>query len=103
MAMVRCCEDGNCLKTELSRLFDPDSAIEDRVTVAACAVAHTCKNLECSELEFCFTKLFDTPSDCRLCEQFVVAYQIERDAIAGKREIDRKKKAANAGPNIDQF
>ena len=94
MPKVPCCDDGSCLKTELSRLSDPDSPILDRVTVAACAVAHTCKNLDGAELEFCFSTLFETTPDCRLCQDFVVAYQTERDAIAGKWDIEKRNAAA---------
>ena len=98
MPRAHCCDDGHCLKTELSELLDPESPIVDRVTVAACAVAHTCGKLTNDDLKFCFSKLFEISTDCRLSRQFVTAYQTERDALEGKRDIEKHRIAA-AGSN----
>jgi hypothetical protein len=99
MEKRNCCEDGNCLRTELAQLFDPQSSLADRVNVAACAVAHTCGNLDYDELRFCFSRLFEIAPECSLCDAFIVAYQTERDALAGKRDIQKRRAAG--GHSID--
>ena len=38
-------------------------------------------------LRQCCAMLFEVPPDCRLCDGFRFAYQIERDALEGSREI----------------
>lgn len=93
MEKRNCCEDGNCLRTKLAQLFDPSSCLVDRVNVAACAVAHTCGKLNSEELQFCFSRLFEIAPECTLCDAFVVAYQTERDALAGKRDIQKRRAA----------
>lgn len=99
MEKRNCCDDGNCLRTELAQLYDPESPLVDRVNLAACAVAHTCGKLTSEELQFCFSRLFEIAPECTLCDAFVVAYQTERDALAGKRDIQRRR--AVVGESID--
>lgn len=84
-----CCKGGDCRLVEFSKLADPDYPIGDRVRKAACEVAGTCGSLTTEELRSCFGKLFEAPVECSLCDDFVAAYQIERDALSGKRDIER--------------
>jgi hypothetical protein len=73
--------------------MDPDSPIEDRIYVAATAVARTCGSLTAAELSVCASRLFDSPSCCDLTKAFVIAYQTERDALAGQRDIEKRRAA----------
>lgn len=93
MEKRNCCEEGNCLRTELDQLFAPESSLPDRINVAACAVAHTCGKLSAEDLQFCFSRLFEITPECSLCDAFRIAYQTERDALAGKRDIEKKRAA----------
>ena len=88
-----CCDEDTCIRKDLATLVDPDSPIEDRVYVAASAVAHTCGKLTAEELSVCATRLFDSPPECDLTKAFVIAYQTERDALAGRRDIEKRRTA----------
>jgi hypothetical protein len=88
-----CCGTDCCIRKDIEDLLDPDSAIEDRICVTATAVARTCGSLSASELEGCVTKLFDVPGECHLAKTFVVAYQTERDALDGRRDIEARRAA----------
>jgi len=86
-----CCDDGACIRKDISNLLDPEAPIEDRIVVAATAVARTCGSLNPQELETCVSRLFEVPVDCRLSKSFVIAYQTERDALDGRREIEERR------------
>jgi len=86
-----CSED--CIRRELARLQDPDAPIMDQIYLAACAVAATCGKLTVDELHVCASRLFDVAPACELSKVFVIAYQTERDACAGRLEMERKQAA----------
>jgi hypothetical protein len=88
-----CCDEDTCIKKDIEELLEPDSSITDRVRVAACAVARTCGRLSPDDLSFCAAQLFEVTPECHLTEEFIVAYQIERDALDGKREIAKNRGA----------
>ncbi len=88
-----CCDQDTCIRKDLATLGDPDSPIEDRVYVAASAVARTCGKLTVDELSVCASRLFDSPPECDLTKAFVIAYQTERDALAGRHDIEKRRAA----------
>ena len=88
-----CCDEDTCIKKDIEALLEPDSSITDRVRVAACAVARTCGRLSPDDLSFCAAQLFEVTPECHLTEEFIVAYQIERDTLDGKREIAKNRGA----------
>ena len=87
----RSCCTGSCIRKNIANPLDPGSAIEERLCVLAAAVARTCGSLDPQELEFCVTRLFDVPPECDLTKLFVAAYQTERDALEGRRDIDAQR------------
>jgi len=91
-----CCDDDSCIRKDIANLVDPDSPIVDRVYVAATAVARTCGKLTSDELHVCATRLFDSPPECDLTKAFVIAYQTERDALAGQRDIEKRRAAGES-------
>lgn len=84
----RSCCSGSCIRRNIADPLDPGFPIEDRICVLAAAVARTCGSLNLKELEFCVTRLFDVPLECELIGLFVAAYQTERDALEGRRDIE---------------
>lgn len=86
-----CCDQETCIRRELAILLDPDAPIVDRVVAAACEVAQTCSSLSAHDLHSCASKIFDVLPECDLSNTFVMAYQTERDAIAGQRLIERQR------------
>jgi hypothetical protein len=84
-----CCDEDTCIRTDLAALLEPDSPIVDRLLLAACVAAQTCRSLSANDLRSCASKLFDVPAECQLSSAFVAAYQNERDAIAGRRQIEK--------------
>jgi hypothetical protein len=93
MAAHPCCDPDTCIRREIASLLDPDSPIIDRIYVAACAVAATCGNLTPEELQSCAGKMFEVTPECHLANAFVIAYQTERDARSGRRDIERLRAA----------
>jgi hypothetical protein len=84
-----CRGENRCIRAELTELLDPDSPIVDRLLVAACVAAQTCRSLGANDLRSCASKLFDVPQECKLTDAFVHAYQTERDRMAGRRQTER--------------
>jgi hypothetical protein len=71
-------------------LLEPESPIVDRICIAACVVAQTCSNLDLDDLRQCASKLFDVPPECELTRAFITAYQTERDAMAERKDLERR-------------
>jgi hypothetical protein len=86
-----CCNQHTCIRTELAALLEPDSPIVDRLLLAACVAAQTCRSLSANDLRNCAAKLFDVPPECELASAFVSAYQNERDAMAGKGQTEKRR------------
>jgi|SRR5215471_1234400 len=82
-----CCAEDSCIKKEIENMIEPDSPIDQRIAVAACAVAATCGKLTPEELRVCASRLFETTHECQITRDFIIAYQLERDAREGKRAI----------------
>lgn len=91
-----CCDQDTCIRQELAALLDPGAPIVDRAVEAACEVAQTCATLSPGDLRSCASKIFDVLPECDLSSAFVMAYQTERDAIAGQRLIERERAEALA-------
>jgi hypothetical protein len=84
-----CRGENTCIRAELTQRLDPDSSIVDRLLVAACVAAQTCRSLGANDLRSCASKLFDVPAECKLTDAFVMAYQTERDRMAGRRQTEK--------------
>ena len=93
MTAKSCCDPDTCIRREIASLLDPDAPIVDRIYVAACAVALTCGKLTTEELHTCASRMFNVTPECELANAFVIAYQTERDARAGRMEIERERAA----------
>ncbi len=91
-----CCDEDSCIRKDIANLLDPDSPVVDRVYVAATAVARTCGKLTSDELRVCAARLFESPPECDLTKAFVIAYQTERDALAGQRDIEKRRAAGQS-------
>ncbi len=86
---TECRGKNTCIRAELTKLLDPDSPIVDRLLLAACVAAQTCRSLGANDLRNCASKLFDVPPQCKLTDAFVMAYQTERDRMAGRRQREK--------------
>jgi len=82
-----CCDEESCPRADISRLMEPESPLQDRVRVVARAVAWTCEKLGPEDVKQCFSRWFQLPPECMLCEEFAHAYQDEHDALSGKRRM----------------
>jgi hypothetical protein len=82
------CDPG--IRTDLATLMEPDSSIVNRLLLAACVAAKTCRGLSANELRSCASKLFDVSEECELSSAFVMAYQNERDAMAGRYQFEKR-------------
>jgi|SRR5580698_1717994 hypothetical protein len=85
----KCRGQDTCIRAELTELLDRDGSIVDRLLLAACVAAQTCRSLGANDLRSCATKLFDVPRECKLTDAFVHAYQTERDRMAGRRQTEK--------------
>jgi len=70
--------------------MEPDSSIVDRLLLAACVAAQTCRSLSANDLRSCASTLFEVPPESELSTAFVMAYQNERDAMAGRRQLEKR-------------
>lgn len=91
-----CCDEDACVRKDIAHLLDPDLPIEDRICTAASAVALTCGSLNPSELRYCASRMFDVPPECDLASTFIAAYQTERDALDGKRDLEHRRAAGRS-------
>jgi hypothetical protein len=80
-----CCDEESCPRADISRLMEPESPLPDRVRIVARAVAWTCEKLGPEDIKQCFSRWFQLPPECMLCDEFVRAYQDEYDALSPKR------------------
>jgi hypothetical protein len=96
LAARPCCDEDVCVRKDIANLLDPNAPIVDRICVAASAVARTCGKLSPAELSVCASRLFDVPGECDLAKTFLVAYQTERDALEGQRDLEKRRAAGLA-------
>jgi len=82
-----CCGRDLCPRGELSSLLETGDLIPDRDRRAACIVAELCGKFPEAILWQCCSRLFEAPPECRLCDEFVITYQIERDAFEDNGRI----------------
>jgi hypothetical protein len=92
------CSDNTRIQAEIATLLGPDSSIVDRILLGACILARTCHCLSANDLRNCASKLFGMSPECELSSAFVTAYQTERDAIAGHRQIEKHRARCAAVP-----
>ena len=90
-----CCDEKSCPRADISRLIEPESPISDRVRVVARAVAWTCEALSPEDVKQCFSRWFQLPPECTLCDEFLRAYQAEYAALSS-RPANEKRMAAGA-------
>lgn len=93
-----CCGDSTCIQAEIASLLGPDSSIVDRILLAACLLARTCRCLSARDLRNCASTLFGMSPECELSTAFVSAYQNERDTIAGHRQLEKHRARYAAAP-----
>jgi len=82
-----CCDESSCPREEFSRLLNPDAPDSRRARLIACKIAEICGVVTRDTLRRCFSQIFEAPPECWLCDEFIHAYEIERDALEGKRLI----------------
>ena len=82
-----CCNESTCPREEISKWLNPDAPESQRVRRAACKVAAVCGSVTRDSLRECFSIMFEAPPECRLCDEFVLAYETERDALEGQRAL----------------
>jgi len=93
-----CCDEESCPRADISRLMEPESPISDRVRIVARAVAWTCEELSPENVKQCFSKWFQLPPECALCDEFLCAYQAEY-ALLSSKPADEKRMAAGGHPD----
>jgi hypothetical protein len=81
------CDEG--IRTDLA-VMAPDSSIVDRLLLAAWEAARACRSLSANDLRSCASKVFDVPPECELSSAFAMAYQNEPDAMAGRRQFEKR-------------
>ena len=81
------CDQG--IRADLAA-FGPDSSIVDRLLLAACEAAQACRSLTANDRRSCASKLFDVPPESELSSAFVMAYQNELDAMAWRRQFEKR-------------
>jgi hypothetical protein len=92
----KCCNGESCVvREEMATLLGPDESITDQILEAACELAHKRRKLSLKEQRVCVTELFELPASCSLVDEFAIAYQTERDYIAGWLEIHHYPKNAS--------
>jgi len=79
-----CCDEESCTRADISRLIEPESPLPERVRVVGRAIAWTCEKLSPEDLERCFSRWFQLPPECTLCDEFARAYQDEYVAISSQ-------------------
>jgi hypothetical protein len=95
-----CCGEESCPRADISRLIEPDSLLSDRVRVVARAVAWTCEELSAGEVRQCFSRWFQLPPECSLCDEFLLAYQTEYAVLSSKPAAEKRMAA---GVHSDDF
>jgi len=90
-----CCDEETCPRADISRLMEPESPISERVQVVARAVAWTCEELSPEQIRQCFSRWFQLPPECALCDEFIRSYQAEYTR-ASNRPVQEKTRTAGA-------
>ena len=71
----RCCDSESCPNELIYHELKPDEpGLRVRVRKVACEVAKVCRNMSRAELESCFSKLFESPPNCKLFDAYAEAY-----------------------------
>lgn len=95
-----CCDDESCPRADLVSLMEPGTPLQERVRVVARSVAWTCEKLSTENLKQCFSRWFQLPPECSMCEEFARAYQEEYDVVSNQ-PVEEKRMAA--GGTFDFF
>ncbi len=91
-----CCDEPYCPREEISRFTDPDKPLSQRVRLIACRIADSCGPRPEETLRLCFSRLFDIPPECRMCDEFLDAYQMAEQALEAREEIKRSHTGASS-------
>jgi len=94
---TRCCDEASCPRADIVALTQQHQLTEE-VRYVARAVAWTRERLYPEDLKQCFSRSFELPPECMLCNEFVRAYGEECEAIS-KRSSPPKYRVA--GGTVD--
>ncbi len=78
---TRCCDEASCPRADIVALTQRHQLTEE-VRYVARAVAWTRERLYPEDLKQCFSRSFELPPECMLCNEFVRAYGEECEAIS---------------------
>jgi len=88
-----CCGEVTCPRADISRLMEPESPLPDRVRIVARAVAWTCEEMSPENVKKCFSRWFQLPPECSMCDEFLRAYQEEYAAVSSRPAIEKYRVA----------
>jgi hypothetical protein len=83
----------SCPGADIPLFIEPESPLCDRVRVVARAVAWTCERLSPEDFKQCFSRWFQLPPKCSLCDEFVLAYQDEYAALSSQPANEKRRAA----------
>lgn len=69
-----CCNEAVCPREEISRVIEPSAPAAESARKAGAFVAGVCADLDAEKLARCFSRLFGIGPECRLFEEFSLAY-----------------------------
>ena len=78
---------------DISLLIEPESPLSDDMRVIARAVAWTSEELSPENVKRCFSRWFQLPPECSLCDEFLRAYQDEYAAVSSQPAIEKVRAA----------
>ena len=95
-----CCGEESCPRADISRLMEPESPLTDRIRIVARAVAWTCEELSPENVKKCFSRWFQLPPECSLCDEFLRAYLDEYAAVSSQPAIEKRRAAGKHSDDI---
>jgi PilZ domain-containing protein len=95
-----CCGEESCPRADISRLMEPDSPLPERVRVVARAVAWTCEEMSPENVKKCFSRWFQLPQECSLCDEFLRVYQEEYAAVSIRPATEKRRAAGRHSDDI---
>jgi PilZ domain-containing protein len=95
-----CCGEESCPRADLSLLMESESPLTDRTRVVARAVAWTCEELSPENIKKCFSRWFQLPPECSLCDEFVRTYQAEYAVVSSQPAPEKRMAAGSRSDDI---
>lgn len=84
----------------LADLTAAEPPLSDDMRAVARAVAWTCEELSPEDVRQCFSRWFQLPPDCSLCDEFLRAYQDEHAAVSSQPVIEKRMAAGGRFDDI---